>query len=371
MARALQLLLSLRACHLASQVFVVVSLSRADTVLDHILELHNGKPWNVGDVVHVAHKGAKSLFFPRSIVIRQCYDDLYTLFSAVAGGDTLVEERRKCVTGTPGIGKSTFLVYVMWRALYEGKAVLFHHFKGKEVVYRLQPTASGGVDVTRLPTPDADSVDVLLAGLNPKQTWYLADSLALAELREPNCPVLEVTSPDLTRLKGLDSVFPAPDMTLYMPLWSRQEVSSAAGKLRFPVDKVTQAYEKHGGIARFVLAENPDVNGQKLQLVQRDAKVTSIRALVSADGTVDRVSNRLVHWALDCTCDTDSDNGITHTVACYCDFKYVIASKWVGHDFVVKILNNSRAELVMLLKSAGSKDPKYSSLVGWLWEECW
>ena len=54
--------------------------------------------------------------FPEEIFIRQAYEDFYAVIK---------NKRKRCiyfvVTGTPGIGKSIFVLYCMWRYLNEGE----------------------------------------------------------------------------------------------------------------------------------------------------------------------------------------------------------------------------------------------------------
>ena len=70
------------------------------------------------------------------LYVRDCYRELY---------DVIVERttcgarpaRRMVITGTPGIGKSLFALYCLWRLSREGKTLVyqledyFYHFSGK------------------------------------------------------------------------------------------------------------------------------------------------------------------------------------------------------------------------------------------------
>ena len=55
-----------------------------------------------------------------SLYIREAYTELHDLINKAEN-----EKMHVVITGTPGIGKSLFAVYVLYRALKEGRDVLF------------------------------------------------------------------------------------------------------------------------------------------------------------------------------------------------------------------------------------------------------
>jgi hypothetical protein len=82
------------------------------------------------------------------LYIRKCYVTIASSIVQVSGAHKAI------IFGTPGIGKSLFLIYLLWRLVKEGKRVLFIY--GKFYIYY---DGNGGVfrfSRTRLPLDDDD-----------------------------------------------------------------------------------------------------------------------------------------------------------------------------------------------------------------------
>jgi len=87
-----------------------------------LLDANNGEA-----VLTLPHDELKGRLAYDHIFVRDFYD---RFIEQQLGNFTYVEKRSQgaVVLGTPGIGKSAFAWYVVWKALNMGKTVLFHHF---------------------------------------------------------------------------------------------------------------------------------------------------------------------------------------------------------------------------------------------------
>ncbi|RKP15804.1 hypothetical protein ROZALSC1DRAFT_4961, partial [Rozella allomycis CSF55] len=150
------------------------------------------------------------------------------------------------ITGTPGIGKSLFLIYLLWELVKGGKRVLFiyHPFNiyydGKGGVFRF---ASG-----RLPRNSDNSFwnDTL---------WCLFDAKGKKEfhldrLPYPLCTFILSTSPNRELLNDFKN--PPVPQVFYMPTWTEAELEAVANL--FPgANQWRDRFEFLGGIPRYVM----------------------------------------------------------------------------------------------------------------------
>ena len=61
----------------------------------------------------------------RTIIARKCYFNLWNILN---GPDA---KQNNLITGSPGIGKSMFLLFVMWKLKLDGKSFVYIHHKPK------------------------------------------------------------------------------------------------------------------------------------------------------------------------------------------------------------------------------------------------
>ena len=157
----------------------------------------------------------------------------------------ITEGIKKCIiTGTPGIGKSLFMVYLLWKLLNGGKRVLFiYHpntiyYDGRGNVY----------EVTTMPSvTDHDfwSDDL----------WCLFDAkektkIDLANLPYPTCTFVLSMSPRRDMINDFKK--PPEAQKFYMPLWSEKELETVS--MYFPAARDwRERFQILGGIPRYVL----------------------------------------------------------------------------------------------------------------------
>ncbi|KAG2783729.1 hypothetical protein PC112_g24729 [Phytophthora cactorum] len=128
--------------------------------------------------------------------------------------------RRKyaVITGTPGIGKSVFVYYVMWRLIKDKKRVLFItrqppiYFDGSTIHECKQLPYSGNQQFW---SPDL---------------WCLVDSVDptnVAGMPIECCSVLLSSTPRRDCIGEFKKLAPTPDV-FYMPLWTKEELATIA-----------------------------------------------------------------------------------------------------------------------------------------------
>ncbi|KAG2851988.1 hypothetical protein PC113_g15428 [Phytophthora cactorum] len=128
--------------------------------------------------------------------------------------------RRKyaVITGTPGIGKSVFVYYVMWRLIKDKMRVLFItrqppiYFDGSTIHECKQLPYSGNQQFW---SPDL---------------WCLVDSVDptnVAGMPIECCSVLLASTPRRDCIGEFKKLVPTPDV-FYMPLWTTEELATIA-----------------------------------------------------------------------------------------------------------------------------------------------
>jgi hypothetical protein len=102
--------------HIGTEPLTNDQYSRLPLVIEHL-----SPAWNHEESI-LYHPGVdgKPFKFPvinqQALFVRKCYHELYEIVTKLP---TTVESLRILLTGTPGIGKSTFLIYFIIRHLYE------------------------------------------------------------------------------------------------------------------------------------------------------------------------------------------------------------------------------------------------------------
>ena len=198
---------------------------------------------------------------PREMYIRECYEDLYeeaTLYML----DPMKSTPSILFTGVPGIGKSIFLIYFLWRysqdGRFEGKSFAFEVEHGG--YYYFQQLKENGeffcsgklLDINQIPLDD-----ILL----------VAD---LKEHREPSTPgkwTLIFSSPDPVRYK--DTMKMANNITYTVPTWNYEELRMVEPD----VSKWLSSYNVCGGVARLLFSAGDPIAKINAALKFRGASV--------------------------------------------------------------------------------------------------
>ena len=241
------------------------------------------------------------------VYIRPCYEKLYDKINQ----NLLIGE--KCVvTGTPGIGKSMFGYYAMHRLLDQGITVIYIYM-GWACCHLYVPQSPSKLvmeTLARLDIPVAETTDGerWLGRFIPEGIATLVeDSMALysalveligdvvvivdpprvwgADLfKNPKCGLLMVTSPTPERTTAVKSEGDA--FTLYMPLWSSDEIKNLVRARKNGVDLTEEEKMqlelrelRFGSIPRYIAQVKHD-HSQMLAIGDNETK-NIIKALSS------------------------------------------------------------------------------------------
>ncbi|KAE9113543.1 hypothetical protein PF010_g10041 [Phytophthora fragariae] len=149
------------------------------------------------------------------------------------------------VTGTPGIGKSVFVYYVMWRLIKDKKRVLLFDSEGN---FYFDGTTMFQCDsLPKKFNQQFWSTDL----------WCLVDSLdptSIPGLPYRHCSVLLASTPRRDCIGEFKKLAPTPDV-YNMPLWSKDELGTIAPLYPFAAAAWQNRFECLGGVPRVVLQD--------------------------------------------------------------------------------------------------------------------
>ena len=175
-----------------------------------------------------------------SLYIRECYQ---TIAESILEGNG---SHKAIITGTPGIGKSLFLIYLLWNLVKRGERVLliYHPFN---IYY----DGKGGVfefDSGRLPS----GIDYSFWN---KTLWCLFDAKGMCEAKLYHLPVgkstfIVSTSPRRDLVNEFKK--PPEPQIFYMPIWTKDELEVIAPLFPKAIEWQNR-FEILGGIPRHVL----------------------------------------------------------------------------------------------------------------------
>jgi hypothetical protein len=219
----------------------------------------------------------------KNLYIRESYR---TMASSINPGIN-----KAIITGTPGIGKSLFVIYFLWKLVKEGERVLliYHpynvYFDGKGGVFQF---ASGD-----LPRDNDDSFwnDTL---------WCLFDAkfkteAHLGALPSGLCTFLVSTSPRREMVNDFQK--PPVPQQFYMPTWSEAELEAIAP--HFPnATEWRNRFEILGGIPRNVLEVTDEPPAELLETACTDISLNDCIKKIGMNSKItekSKVVHRLVH----------------------------------------------------------------------------
>jgi len=179
------------------------------------------------------------------MLIRSSYSDLFDkMMELKANVKTL---RGYVLTGNPGIGKSCFLSYCLWRFAKEGKTVIFESVE-REGAWLFLP--NGSVSFHRR--------KVLPAEASLSTSYYLFDPYG----DEPDEPIgcsaftIIASSPNKKHYKGFRKRRGC-GVVYYMPCWSLDELKLIRPHHVSP-QELFRRYDIAGGIPRYLFASNEE-----------------------------------------------------------------------------------------------------------------
>ena len=273
--------------------------------------------------------------------VRSCYTKMYDILQ-----DNLGMERKLIVTGTPGIGKSCFGLYWLFRSVQDGKNVIYEYGTREDRRCYLWTSEKLLIKVNRQ-GPSA----FYRSYLNKADTVQLVDSRGDPFIGDA-CQTIVFSCP---REENFHDFLKHGARMFYMPLWSASELEYCRGKIysELPEACMNAAVGAFGRVPRYVLGfaasevaggewcekaalkgEVPDIllNRVKVPLYRMDE--SRMRRLLAMPRL--GISHKLVHAHVD---DQDYEEPI-----------YVLASPYVREFLERRFSNiiNVRAREVLL-----------------------
>ena len=258
-------------CHLAAPQACISMWTQLQqlSASNQVLKLHQPATFIIEDVAEMW--------------VRSCYE---TLFEKIL---VLYNQNKSkigvLVTGNPGIGKSFFLVYLLWRFTQLGKIVIFESAEEKKV-YVFKP---GKEPVLILGSP------VELEELGNKGSVFLHNPMANHEPLFVNAFTVLASSPNPNNYKGFCKRRGC--RRFCMPVWSEDEVMSCNSSLQswnLKREEIEKGFSVFGGIPRFLL--DYDTYYQDLRTAILESKEKELIDKAAEASTFKDYSHKLLHF---------------------------------------------------------------------------
>jgi hypothetical protein len=274
----------------------------------------------------------------KNLYIRESYR---TIASSINPGIN-----KAIITGTPGIGKSLFLIYLLWKLVKEGKRVLFIYHP-----FNIYYDGNGGVFMLeKIPSPIDFSFwnDTL---------WCLFDAKGkkeaqLDEFPYEMCTFIVSTSPRREMVNDFKK--PPVPQEFYMPTWTKAELEEIAPL--FPnATEWRDRFENLGGIPRHVLEVTARPPTQMLEAACTDCSLDDCIKKIGMNSTStekSKVVHLLVHVA---------------STAPYTDSSVCYASQAALNVIVRNKGNEAKRRMSELLASCQG-NPLIAALCGYIFE---
>ncbi|KAG9416841.1 hypothetical protein AC1031_001233 [Aphanomyces cochlioides] len=150
----------------------------------------------------------------QKIFVRTCYEDIYALLMAkIKNGVNAFG-----ISGTPGIGKSLFFIYILYRLVHDQSSQVSF----KRIIYQTADLVFTMFDLENYSVFEMESFGKQ-NWLRDPQTFYIIDGGLSAPFLSA-CIVLFIASPRSKRYRGFVKQRDAQEW--YMPVWSFEELAA-------------------------------------------------------------------------------------------------------------------------------------------------
>lgn len=268
------------------------------------------------------------------LYVRKCYSEI---FAVIKGRyDEAREYDGIVVTGNPGVGKSSFLsfvlycmaalnVHVVYESTVDNTAWMFNFSKQDALVLKVN---------TKLAPVELAFEEVLA----DRSTVFLFDTDANCT-REPvrvTAFTIIAASPKKIHFKVfLDRSAPSRTLKLHMPVWSLSELLDCHTKTNIfsdiSTDEISSGFNCFGGIPRYVMSTGEDRQALMVRL-RNELQQCQAKSVIESVGNLDTTkdSHMLLHYELT----DDTYRMVTTTFASTWVFEQ-LAEKWEKDDNLV------------------------------------
>eukprot|EP01125_Pyxidicula_operculata_P007873 TRINITY_DN265_c0_g1_i5.p1 TRINITY_DN265_c0_g1~~TRINITY_DN265_c0_g1_i5.p1 ORF type:complete len:403 (+),score=8.78 TRINITY_DN265_c0_g1_i5:44-1210(+) len=247
---------------------------------------------------------------------------------------------RYLIIGTPGIGKSCFLIYLLNQFLKANRTVVLQRSAEKDQIYLF----SGG-RVTKSPR-----ISTFQSELDKEDTWYLVDTIDNPGLMQAK--TVFVSSP-LNRHYNLfrKEVYVK---TLYMPEWSETEMETLYKEIGgMDREEFNNKLTKLGGVPRLVFGTVVDSADR---LIARAISKINFRTW---DGAINDLE----------TTEGSNSNVILHILPIhnYTSYEYVFGSKYIERLVFQRLYNKNTTKLAQLLEVGRRVESRFKFYPAFVW----
>ena len=274
------------------------------------------------------------------LYIRESYEKIASSIISVSKISKFI------ITGTPGIGKSLFMIYLLWKLVKEGKRVLFIYHPNN-IYY----DGNGGVFEL------ADIPSVIDHKFWNADLWCLFDAKGkneanLSALPYPNCNFVLSTSPRREMVNDFQK--PPTPQIFYMPIWNQTELETIAPV--FPdVVNWEERFRILGGIPRHVLEMTERSPTGLLQAACKQCELNDCIKIIGLNSTITEKS-KVVHSLVHIT----STSPFTDSSVSY-------ASR-VALDIIVENKGTEAKRRIRELLASSDGNPLIAALCGYIFE---
>ncbi|KAF0685301.1 hypothetical protein As57867_022706, partial [Aphanomyces stellatus] len=277
---------------------------------------------------------------PEALLVRASYQ---TIASSIQdrGKDGIF---KTIITGTTGIGKSLFLIYLLWNLVKAGKKVLFIYHPN--LIYY---DGLGGVfEFLR------DLPSVANHSFWDESLWCLFDAKGknerhLSAIPYDNCKVVVSTSPRRDMINDFKK--PPTPKIFYMPLWTEHELEQVASTFPQVVDW-RDRFNILGGVPRTVLENTEQEATSILEAACTYCELNDCIKVVGLDSAITDNVHSLVHI-------TSESPFITSSV-CY--------ASTFALDIIVRAKGVEARRTMQVLLPSCAGNPLVASLCGYIFE---
>ncbi len=275
----------------------------------------------------------------KKIYVREAYK---TIASSIVDNIS-----KAIITGSPGIGKTLFLMYLLWKLVQKGKRVLFIYHPN--MIYYDE---SGKVfNQIKLPSPANEQFwgDDLYCLFDSK----LKSEPDLRPFPYDECRFILVTSPRRSMINDFKK--PPPPKKFYMPIWDEKELKFIAEF--FPENQNWyKRFKALGGVPRFVLE---DKETEETELLLKACKECSLDDCIKLIGSNIEITekSKVIHALVHVT-----------SVSPYRDPTIKFASYTALNIFAKEKGNEAKRRMRFLLASC-EDEPLTATLCGHIFEK--
>ncbi|RHZ89298.1 hypothetical protein Glove_16g200 [Diversispora epigaea] len=274
------------------------------------------------------------------LYIRKCYRELLEIVF-----DENIKRLR--ITGNPGIGKSIFTYYILYKLAQRNKTIVYNHLGHTFIIFEKEKAIYVDKSVIRTYIHNPD-------------VWYIIDA---TEPEKVEAKTILVCSPRKDHYRNFDKYVGAK--IRYMPIWSREEIETCREKIfnHLKPEKVYDLFSKWGGIPRFVLEKAQDPCQQRLleeAIVKNSDK--RIFKFVGETDSSDDMSHMLLHIH------TNIPDKVNDIRTSYIEKFLLFASEYVSKRVIDALIENHRKDLERFVISSSSIN-EFGALRGYVFED--